>query len=251
MSDDHASQRTQEWDKLDESAYRYHLAQWETPKRSTLHFQQFIVEALARSARVVDMGCGAGAATAYLAAQSRDCQFVGVDLSAELVATANAVAERRGLTNIRFEADDWYKLRERREVDGVVSMQTLSWLPEFATPLQLIFERIAPRWIALSSLFYPGDISCRIEVTEHTRERCTFYNVYSLPEIGRFCAKHGYRLARNSVFEIDVDIAPPENRDLMGTYTVKVAEPVAGVTQRLQVSGPLLMNWQCIMLEKL
>jgi SAM-dependent methyltransferase len=247
-ADDDQVQRTQEWDKLDESAFRYHLSQWETPKRSTLHFHKFAADALASSRQVVDLGCGAGAATAYLATATPACRFTGIDLSAELVDTANAVAARRGLGNLRFESDDWYRLRERRGVDGVVSLQTLSWLPDYEAPLRIVFERIAPRWIALSSLFYPGDISCRIEVTEHTRARQTFYNVYAMPAIARFCADFGYRITKSDPFEIDIDIPEPENRDLMGTYTLRVDG--GGPSHRLQVSGPLLMNWHCLLIEK-
>jgi SAM-dependent methyltransferase len=251
MSDSAVSggQRTAEWDRLDEAALRYHHSQWETPKRSTLHFARFAAPQIATSRSVVDLGCGAGAATAQLARESPSCKFLGIDLSPDLIGTANTLARQRGVANLAFEVDDWYQLRERHDVDGVISLQTLSWLPEFEWPLQRIFERMSPRWIAISSLFYEGDISCRIEVTEHTRARQTFYNVYSLPAIDRCCRQQGYRVAGDQPFDIDVDLPRPENRDLMGTYTVRIRQDEAA-QERLQISGPLLMNWRNVLIER-
>ena len=85
-----------------------------------------------------------------------------------------------------------------------------------------IFNKLSPRWIALTSLFYEGDISCKIQVLEHRRNRETFYNVNSLPLLSRICEENGYLLTRFVPFEIKSDIDKPTDRDYMGTYTRKV-----------------------------
>ena len=46
--------------------------------------------------------------------------------------------------------------------------------------------------------------------------------------------------------EIDIDIKKPKDKNLMGTYTVKTVE-----NKRLQISGPLLMNWYFIKIVKI
>jgi SAM-dependent methyltransferase len=244
-------QRARECAAIDDHAYRYHLAQWENPKRSTLHFNRFVAPEIERSRHVADLGCGAGAATAFLAERAPSCQFVGIELSRPLVEIGNRMAHDRGVGNVTFEADDWYQLRNRADIDGVVSLQSLSWLPEFEVPLLRIFERLAPRWVAVSSLFYEGDISCAIEVNEHTRERKSFYNVYSIPSVDRFCRQHGYRVAQFQPFEIDIDVPPPVQRDLMGTFTVTAQSQDGGEPpRRLQISGPLLMNWYFLLMSR-
>ncbi len=152
---------------------------------------------------------------------------------------------------MRFKQGDWYDLEPRVNTDGVISLQTLSWLPDYQQPLEQIFTKLAPRWVAMSSLFYNGAVSCKIEVTEHKHERTSFYNVYSLPVIDEFCRGFGYRLTRSEPFQIDIDLPKPENRDEMGSYTVNVSADAGAKSERLQISGPLLMNWHFILIEKL
>lgn len=243
--DEAGTQRTEEWDRIDQRALDYHLTQWETPKRSTLAFRDFAGDRIGASRRIVDLGCGAGAATASLAEHFPRQEFVGVDISTELIEIAARLGRQKSLGNLSFRSDNWYSLGQYPEVDGVVSMQSLSWLPEFETPLLAIFERLAPRWIALSSLFYDGQISSRVEVEEHLRARKTFYNVYSLPVVDEYCRRHGYRVAGHQPFELDIDIPPPADRDLMSTYTV------ATQAGRLQISGPLLLNWRFVLIERM
>lgn len=235
-------QRTSEWANLDETARQYHLAQWRQEKQSTRAFADFIAGELGNSRLVVDLGCGAGACTNYLATKNPSVQFSGVDLSAELIRIATDFG--KSTPNLRFMQGDWFSLQPNF-YDGAVSLQTLSWLPEFEAPLEQIFSKIKPKWFAATSLFYEGDISCRIEVNEHARGRTSFYNVYSLPAIARFCEQRGYHLTRSAQFHIGIDLEKPSNLDAMGTYTRKTE---AG--ERLQISGPLLMPWHMIMIER-
>ena len=60
--------------------------------------------ALDTGAHVLDIGCGSGQALIHLAKRYPNSRFVGIDVSAEATATANA--RRAGLGNIRFEQRD-------------------------------------------------------------------------------------------------------------------------------------------------
>jgi SAM-dependent methyltransferase len=242
-------QRTDEW-TLDASGRAYHLKQWDEPKQSTKVFAR-VLDGLARpNGLVVDLGCGAGAATSFLATAHPNTPFLGIDYSADVVALARELSRARPASNLRFEQGDWYALDRRDDVDGVVSLQTLSWLPDFERPLAAAIERLTPRWLAMTSLFYPGEVSCRIEVTEHAKadKRC-FYNVYAIPVVDRFCRARGYALTRAERFDLELDLAPPADLG-MGTYTIKTdpASPARGA--RLQVSGPLLMSWYTLVVER-
>lgn len=245
-----SGQRLDEWVRLDETALAYHSRQWDEPKEMTRQFEQFLAARLAPDDLVVDLGCGGGAATAYLAERHTRTRFLGLDVSVELIATAAQVAKHRGIDNLRFDTADWYSLpASLPRPQGLVSMQTLSWLPNMEEPLTIVFARLRPRWIAMSSLFFTGDITCRIEVHEHRRSRKTFYNCYAIPAVERLACEHGYRLAEHVAFEMPFDLAQPVDPDLMGTHTVRLAgaqEPA----RRLQISGPLLMNWRFVCLEQ-
>ena len=241
-------QRVDEWSKIDAAGRHYHLRQWQEVKRSTVHFSDFIAPVLKGSGpmKVMDMGCGAGSSTYYLASRNRNVDFIGIDISAELIQIAGELSAAQQTANLSFAADDWFDLGPHEAVRGVISLQTLSWLPEFEEPLRQLFEKVSPDWIALSSLFYEGDISCKIEVHEHAIDKKCFYNVYALPAVDRFAQQHGYWLSAFKAFEIDMDIAEPDSKDVMGTYTLQVG--LRG--RRLQLSGPLLMNWYFVMLQR-
>ena len=152
---------------------------------------------------------------------------------------------------LTFEQGDRFDMCQTDRFDGVVSLQTLSWLPDCEAPLVEVFRKLQPGWMALTSLFYPGDITCRIEVEEHKKRKKCFYNVYSLPEISRVCEREGYALTRATRFDIDIDIERPRDMDAMGTYTKRVIGDDIDGSHRLQISGPLLMNWYMVLIEKL
>jgi SAM-dependent methyltransferase len=228
------------WKTIDAHGLQYHLRQWHEQKRSTIAFADFIAPHVRGS--LIDLACGAGAPTSYLARRHPQARVTGLDYSEELIGIANSVLEKDPIPNLAFEVDDWNDLRPRT-VDGVVSLQSISWLPDFKVPLGNIIKNLSPNWIALSSLFYNGDISCQIQVTEHVRNRTSFYNVYAIPEVARFAGEHGYSL-ESVPFTIDIDLPRPDNPDLMGTYTIP------SVDGRIQVSGPLLMNWRFVLLRR-
>ncbi len=52
--------------------------------------------------RILDAGCGTGNTSLALAAQFRDVQFVGIDLSSTSVATATRSAREKNLSNLEF-----------------------------------------------------------------------------------------------------------------------------------------------------
>ena len=243
-------QRLDEWKSIDENGYLYHKAQWEEPKRSTLAFLDFADEYISKSKNIIDMGAGAGAATATLALKHKNVNFTAFDYSAELINIGKKIGDESFTHNLKFQQGDWYNIEDSRNIyDGCITLQTLSWLPDCHDPLKIIFSRLAPKWVAITSLFYNGDITCKIEVEEHTRKRKSYYNIYSLPDIERLCNNSGYKLIKFMPFDIDIDIEKPSNPDLMGTYTRKIVGS-RNAEERIQISGPLLMNWYMLLIEK-
>jgi trans-aconitate methyltransferase len=225
---------------LDSETLAYHRRQWERPYESTVAFADFIGPWAAASNSIVDIGCGTGANTVYLAKWFR-ARFVGIDSSRELIDEA-----RNHPTGVTFEVGDAYRLTERFGVDGVISLQAFSWMPEIEGPLGQICSKIKPRWIAFSSLFYEGDISCHIVVDEPRRPRQSYYNIYSIPRTVACMKMHGYKAARIKPYEIDVDLPKPDNPDLMKTWTLPDEDG-----RRLQISGPLLLPWYFMCFEKM
>ena len=171
----------------DPKSMKYHSNQWEAPKRSTEAFTEFCYSDLTAAGTVLDLGSGGGAGTHHLARRFPETKFIGIDNDPSLVGFANQKLRLNPTENLSFEEGSWFTPPppQHFRVDGVVSLQTLSWLPEGLSSMVSIFRNFEPGFVALSSLFYDGEISCRIEVTEHLRQRSSFYNVYAIPELHR------------------------------------------------------------------
>ncbi|SHN82365.1 class I SAM-dependent methyltransferase [Bradyrhizobium erythrophlei] len=246
-------QRTTEWlnDDLD---YAYHERQFDEPYQSTLAFCAWLEQIGAMKpdavSRVLDIGCGQGANLFYMQNHFPNATFTGIDLNPNLVARGNAIYERHGLSRARLLSGDLYKLDPEvcRDVDCLVSFQTLSWLPEFKRPLRS-FAATRAKWICLSSLFFDGQATCTIEIQEYDENYQEkgkgFCNVYSLPVVEKFLLSLGYGGLQSIPFEITIDLPRPSHKGL-GTYTRRTTDGA-----RMQISGPLLMPWYFIAARRL
>jgi len=230
----------------------YHKKQWETPKQSTIEFEKFLAEKISVTQNVIDVGCGTGASTNYIASRNRECTFVGLDQDATLIqVAAETLNKASDGNNLRFEVGDCFDLSSigKSAFDGVLSLQTLSWLESWEEPMKQIYLNLEPNWIGLSSLFYPGDISAEIRIFEPVRERVTNYNVISIKGLNRHANDYGYEVKKFEKFEISIDLPKPENEDVMGTYTLRTE--LSDGNSRLQLSGPIIMPWYFVLIEKI
>jgi len=85
-----------------------------------------------RSARVLELGCGAGANLAGIAAANPGATAVGVDLATSAIAEGRETAAAAGLDNLRFEVGDVLALTagELGEFDYVIAHGLYAWSPE-------------------------------------------------------------------------------------------------------------------------
>ena len=238
------TQRKEEWIEKDNKDY--HARQFRVPYRSTVAFCEWL-ETIGyigpkSKLRIVDIGTGQGANLYYMGKRYPKCTFVGLDINEVNVSIGNEVLTRSGIDNCRLELGDVYDMDERHVAayDGAISLQTLSWLPTFEEPLDSILG-LRTKWLALTSLFYPGRVSCDISVRQYdeslSRDLDIHYNVYSLPVVEKFLHERGCIEFQAVDFEIDIDLPKPDSQ-LMSTYTRKLEDG-----SRLQISGPLLMPW--------
>ena len=235
----------------DSASIQYHLNQWDNPKESTKEFEKFISKYLVPGTTIIDIGCGAGAATAYLANKHPEINFIGIDYEKELVELAIDYKSKKNIKNLFFECGDIFNINSKKNIHGVISLQTISWIDNFEKPLEEIIEKLNPKWISMTGLFYEGDITCRIEVEEFIKNsRKVFYNTYSIPSLNRYCKTLNYEISKYLPFEISIDLIKPNNNDILGTYTEKIIVNEIDF-KRIQISGPLLMNWYTILINKI
>lgn len=241
---------------MDSREREYHERQWTEPYRSTEVFCDWLEELgilkLDSEQRILDACCGMGANTYYMAKRYPHCTFVGVDENQPAIGGAySVIANKPTAPRLFFWPHNAFDLPKpiRKIFNGVICLQTLSWLKQYTEALQnLCLMQV--EWIAFSSLFYDGPVSCDITVMENPSTndfeegKQQFYNIYSLPVVRKFLENAGYSRVTAKPFEIDIDLPKPDHK-LMGTYTRKL-----DTGERLQQSGPLLMPWYFVLAQK-
>jgi trans-aconitate methyltransferase len=151
----------------------YYNRQFKIPYRSTVKFCDWleeldIINASSKN-NILDIGAGKGETLHYMKQRFPSCSYMGIDINNELVAEGNQYFEHNQIQNCRLEHGDLYHLdfdALAGKFDGVVMIQTLSWLPEYENALSEIVK-LNPKWVALTSLFYDGLVECKTEILEY------------------------------------------------------------------------------------
>lgn len=240
-----------DWVKEGRRVLDYFEAQFANPYRSTVRLTDWLEGqgVLKSGSRVVDAGCGMGETLYYMAQRFPQIQFTGVDINGELVQSGATAFAKRGIKNVTLTQGDFFSpgWAGQNAFDGALSIQTLSWMPEFREPLDCL-NKLNTNWLAITSLFFDGHVNVKSEVTvdidRPTEQRTNYYNTYSLPEVVSYLQALGFSKVTHTPFEIDVDL-PRNKPSTMGTYTQLLASG-----QRLMISGPLLMNWHFILAQR-
>jgi trans-aconitate 2-methyltransferase len=105
--------------------------------------------------QVVDLGCGPGNLTATLAARWPDARVVGLDSSAEMLATAEQ--HRQSAPGLEFSLGDIASWLPSEDTDVVVSNAALQWVPGHPELLAGWLAALKPgAWFALQ---VPGNFT--------------------------------------------------------------------------------------------
>lgn len=246
------TQRKDEW--INNTDEQYYDRQFHTPYRSTEVFCDWLInngllDSSIKSS-ILDIGTGKGANLNYMQKRFPNCNFLGIDINLKFIHEGNDFFYNNKIPNCSLEYGDIFNLSKtkyKNQFDGIVSLQTLSWIPNYEKALTQMIA-LNPKWIAISSLFYEGLINCKIEISEYENEhdnvptKESLYNIYSLPKVKHLFASYGFTTFKFIPFVIDIDLPLPNNPSKMGSHTIKLENQ-----QRLQISGPILMNWYFIL----
>jgi ubiquinone/menaquinone biosynthesis C-methylase UbiE len=242
---------------LDERHLAYHRRQFSEPYRSTVFLGELLRNEIGGNefdGSVLDVACGAGAGMAHLSRLFPRASITGVDIADDIFPVGLQLMREQGIQNLpRFVRGDIYKLGEQltpASYDVVLSIQTLSWLPEYEPALAPLLSMAKPNGvIVISSLFTDALVDARIELKQfndatfkEAREQI-HYNVYCFERFVNECRKLGARSVQGVDFVVDCDLPKPSHRH-MGTYTEKLSDG-----RRIQLSGPLLMPWKFVIVR--
>jgi hypothetical protein len=248
-------QRQTEWLELSDAAMDYHKNQFQNIYRSTISFCDWLEHCKLFESdidlEIADIGAGAGSNIYYMSERFPKIKFTGFELNPDLVKFGNYFFEKNNKTNCNLINGNLYEFDENTNTtyDGVVSLQTLSWLPEFKNPLKKM-ANLRPDWIALTSLFYDGEVDIKVEIKDYTKPRKNipyvegYYNIYPIPHVKDYFKELGYTHFVYKKFDIDIDIPKPKNKGL-GTYTEQLKDG-----SLIQISAGILMSWYFILASK-
>lgn len=93
---------------------------------------------------VLDIGCGDGKVTAYLAGHLSSGKIIGIDFSDNMILFANRQFVSAGLSNITFAVGDISQVAYQEEFDEVVSFFCLHWLKDQKNALERIYSSLKP-----------------------------------------------------------------------------------------------------------
>lgn len=113
---------------------------------------------------VVDLGCGPGNMTRTLAERWPGARVIGLDSSADMVASAQQMAEESGAPdNLEFAQVDAERWAPDAEVDVIVSNAMLQWIPDHRQLVRGWLEALKPgAWFAVQ---VPGNFAAPSHAT--------------------------------------------------------------------------------------
>lgn len=180
---------------------------------------------LPHGALVVDVACGTGSETAWLAQRYPHLKFLGIDLELHLIHAATT--RYAAIENLSFRQGDLFdgrNLQKDEDFRAVWLSQTLSWLPWWEEALLSLIKTSATRF-AISTLAWDSPHSSQVVhfLVEAGTGRVSpvNYNVYSIPVISEFMASAGFLEKLVLPFEIDIDLEKPAASTGFGSYTVR------------------------------
>jgi trans-aconitate 2-methyltransferase len=158
------------------------------------------------SERVLDVGCGNGRVTAEIASRLPDGTVLGVDSSADMIASASHQFGPKTRPNLHFEKADARQLAFRGEFDLVVSFNALHWIPEQAQALRSIHSALKSPGTAQLRLVPAGERKSLENVIEETRRSSRWARYFkrfedpylhlSPREYGALAEQNGFRIER-------------------------------------------------------
>ena len=108
---------------------KYSKIQHSKTYESTIKFIKYISKHInLKKKTLVDLACGGGAPTIYLAEKYKSSSIIGIDIDTNLLRIANDYKNKRKTKNVKFEKGNWYNVYKQKKIDGVISFQSLSFI---------------------------------------------------------------------------------------------------------------------------
>ncbi len=123
-----------------------------------LRFLEEISQYVPEHGNILDLGCGFGLFSLYLALSHPGVQVTGVDISENRINTARRSAQELGVKNVQFHAQDIREYEVSAKYDLVITLDLLHHIPY--EDGNLLLKKIS-QWLAPEGILLLKDITTR------------------------------------------------------------------------------------------
>jgi len=111
-----------------------------------LRFLEEIEQYLPDRGTILDLGCGFGLFSLYIAARKPDAQVIGIDINAKRLNVARVAAQKLGITNVAYERGDLREWRPEQRIAGAYALDVFHHIPVASGDALLrdLFARLEP-----------------------------------------------------------------------------------------------------------
>ena len=205
----------------------YNIRQHKKIYGSTVDFIKFIEKHVDLNKKnIIDLACGGGANTIFLAKKYPRSTFLGIDYDKQQITTADKFIKK--LKNISFKNDLWQNINLhknfiKKNKGGLISFQSLSFID---MPISNLLKKLNKRsfpFLAFSSLFYEGKCNYKIYVNDFSKSEFTqgYYNIHSAHTLKKILKENGYKKFKFEKFNIKYNLVMPKHGG-MQSYTRKL-----------------------------
>ena len=204
---------------------KYSKVQHVKTYQSTLDFVKYISKYINLKKKIIiDLACGGGANTIYLAKNFRSSFIYGIDVDKNLIKIANIEKRKKKLKNIKFIEGNWFNVNKNLvKSDGIIAFQALSFVKGSLKKKLSVFNKKKFDFLAFSTLCTPFDVNFNINVDDFSKGefRKGTYDVYSFKSIKDLLKNKGYKNIHFRQFFIKHRLTKPKHNG-MGSYTLKI-----------------------------
>ena len=228
------------------------ITQFHKPYDSTVAFHKLLLELnlLNKNTKnIIDIGTGIGSNLQYFSSKNKFINFLGVDYE-----TSRIKLGRKLNTNPKIKIKKLDILKSvkslQNKFDGLICIHTLCCFKKLDIVIKN-FCKIKPKWIAINSLFFDGDLDVLIHIRDHQNKKLkdnnpnSDFNIFSLKKLKEIFNKNGYKIVCERPY-FPIKKIKKVGKGKRGSYTLKTE-----IHKHSTFSGPVYLPWHFVVAKKI
>ena len=227
------------------------LNQFKKPYNSTIAFYELMSKLKLFNKNIkniIDIGTGIGSNLQYLSKQENNINFLGTDCQSSRVTEGKKLNKNH---KIKFKKLDILGPISsfKNKFDGLICIHALCCFKKIDKVINNMCG-IKPKWIAINSLFFDGDLDVLIHIRDHNNKKVADnnpygdFNIFSLTKTEEIFKKNGYKIITKKPYFPNKAIKKRGKE--RGSYTIKTE-----INKNTTFSGPVHLPWYFVVAKKI